>query len=96
MLVLPVCPALRRLLLRRGSTPNLVTKLVALESAVFRHFAPYGQLSGVSSILHSQQGRIAQRLSTVHDSIANADNTDWWLRGKFASAVPLCACHLAD
>ena len=102
MLELPICQALRRLVLLRGSTPNLAaTKLTALESAVCRHFVPCGQLPGDSSLLQSQQTRVADRLGALQYSVANGHNGDQTsmsgrrLGRTGASAPPLCACRLA-
>ena len=102
VLKLPIFPTLRRLLLLRGiMSMASPTRAWVLEPAVFRHFVPLGQLSGVSSLLHSQQARVAHRLGALHDSVANGHNGHrpsmggQRLGNMGAGALPLCACRLA-
>ena len=75
VLVPPIFPTLRRLLLLRCTMLMASpTRPSHLEPALFRHRAPFGQLFGVSSFVHSQQARVAHRLGAQHDGVADGHN----------------------
>jgi len=101
VVALPILPTLRRLLLLRGilcmATP---TRPFDVQPAICAHFLPFGQLSRVSSLLQSQERRVAYHLGALHDSVGNGHNGHRPSMGvqrpggMGARALPLCACCL--